>query len=681
MCDGKTLIKQQDSKSIVLLFQNYSKIWLSLGLMVITLSVFSPVLENDFIGLDDPSYVSANPVVRQGLTWAGFVWAFTDISRANWHPLTWLSHMLDVQIYGFYADGHHFTSLLFHAASAVILFVLMTQMTGAIWRSFFIAMFFSIHPLRVESVAWIAERKDVLSCFFGLLCLWAYWHYCRRPGVLKMILVVGLFLVGLMCKSMLVTLPCVMLLLDNWPLNRFHQSDLCGRNQFVRHSVYKLILEKTPLFVLSLIFSLVAFVAQHAGKSMPGTEIISFRLRLENSLLSYWYYIGDMFYPVGLCIYYPLDRFSRPFSAAILSSVGLFVVTSLVFIFRKKYPYGLTGWFWFIVMLLPVIGVIKIGEQSHADRYTYLPSIGITLWIIWVVSEQVMKNKNVRNGAVIVAVGILIVLGVSTFRQCRLWKNDLTLFSYTLKLTEHNWVIHQNYAVALKQNGDINEAERHSLMSISLNPSNSPSYAMLGTIYLEKNQPVTAIDCLEAALKTQYSDRMEILFNLGIAYSMLHNYSQSYNYFQKALEVDPENTKVIRSISSVLKIQNLHRQALEIWMHYLSRNPVSVEALCAAAWDMAVSPDPNVLNPELSLHYAKEAAELAEYHSAAILDVLAAAYARHGDFDKAVEAADAALQKAQSKNLTELIAQIQKRRQYYESKKPWTQEIQPTGDL
>ncbi len=378
-----------------------------LVLAAITFAVFGQTLNHEFVNFDDNDYVYENPVVAQGLTFRGIVWAFTHVHSANWHPLTWLSHMLDCQLYGLHPGGHHLTNVLLHIATVIVLFLVLRQMTGALWRSAFVAALFAIHPLRVESVAWVAERKDVLSGLFFMLTIGAYVRYARRPWSLaRHGLVALLFAMGLMSKPMLVTLPVVLLLLDYWPLQRVEPGKLSG-----------LVLEKLPLFALSAASCAVTFLAQSQAIQSIGS--FSLPLRLGNALAASMIYLGQIVYPAGLAAFYPYPLNGLPAWEVALAGLLLVGFSIVAWRERRKQPWLLMGWLWYLVMLLPVAGIIQVGVQAHADRYTYLPQIGVYMAVTWLAAEWGAKWRMGRAALGGLMSAMLAVLMVCAWKQNR----------------------------------------------------------------------------------------------------------------------------------------------------------------------------------------------------------------------------------------------------------------------
>jgi tetratricopeptide (TPR) repeat protein len=427
-------------------------------LFLVVAGVFLPALTHDFITYDDPTYVTENAHVRGGLTWEGFRWAFRSTEASNWHPLTWLSHMADYQVFGSHPWGHHLTSVLLHALNALLLFAVLRRMTGATWRSLFVAALFGLHPLHVESVAWIAERKDVLSTTFWMLVLWSYTRRVELtqapgPGALAYYCLTLLFFaLGLMCKPMLVTLPCALLLLDFWPLGRWKGASASAR--------WILLAEKVPFVALSAASCAVTLFAQKSGGTVGSVEDFPWHVRLANAVITYCRYLGKCFVPMKLAVFYPFFAEQPPLRTTLMACGLLVAVTAgAVALFRRR-PYLLVGWLWFVGTLVPVIGVVQVGGQSMADRYTYVPLIGIFIMLAWGIGDATLSWRNRSRFLGIGAGVVLTALAAVTSLQLSYWRDGARLFRHALAVTENNWAAHANlYATLAKSNDPAANAE------------------------------------------------------------------------------------------------------------------------------------------------------------------------------------------------------------------------------
>jgi tetratricopeptide (TPR) repeat protein len=513
-------------------------------LACITLVVYLPVLKLDFVNFDDSAYVTSNLNVSSGLTWSGVVWAFRNFHSSNWHPVTWISHMVDCQLYGLKPAGHHMTSALLHIANVLLLFGLLKGMTGAMWRSAFVAGLFALHPLRVESVAWVAERKDVLSGFFGLLTLLAYAKYVKwkfeirnskleanpkfetRIAIFYYCLALAWFALGLMSKPMLVTWPLVMLLLDYWPLRRVD-----GR------ALAPLVLEKIPFFVLSAGSCVITFLAQRQGGAVVPMQSFPWLFRMENAAMSYVRYIGKLFYPHNLAVVYPKVA-GWPLEEVLFGSI-LLVVAALIVITNWRRGYLVTGWLWFVVTLLPVIGLVKVGDVSMADRYTYLPAIGIFVVIAWGICELTSRWSSRSIPLAIGATTILISCAIVTRMQLPYWQNAKSLFEHALAVTGKNALAEINLGVYFTQTGQLNRAREHYESAIAADPNFAESWVGKGYILAEEQKYDEAIQDYEYAMNLK-PDLADTRINYGKALFQVGRTNEALQQFREAVELSPK---------------------------------------------------------------------------------------------------------------------------------------------
>lgn len=453
--------------------------WIYLALSVGVLVVYLPVRTYDFVNFDDPDYVASNLHVRQGITPGGIAWAFTSTEIANWFPLTRLSHMLDVELFGLDAGWHHLDSALLHILATLFLFAFLYRATSARWPCAFVAFLFALHPLHVESVAWIAERKDVLAAFFWFLTLWAYTRYAERPGLGRYLLVLASFCLGLLSKPMIVTLPFVLLLLDVWPLRR-------PKN-------ISLIWEKIPFFVLSAASAVITYLAQ-AGSGAVDALHISFALRIENALVSYFIYIAKMFWPAGLAVFYPYPS-EIPAWQAVSAGLALVGISALTLWMRRTHPYLAVGWFWYLGTLVPVIGFVQVGAQARADRYTYLPMVGLSIMLAWGL-PQVLKTKVVISAAIVACLACVVLCAA----QVRHWRNSQTLFRHALDVTSGNYLAHHNLGVALADEGRFPEAIEQYQAALQIAPNAANVQTDYGNALAKSGRIPEAIARYRAAL-------------------------------------------------------------------------------------------------------------------------------------------------------------------------------------
>jgi hypothetical protein len=517
---------------------NVPKWLLPLALLLIaavTVAVYWPVLHNGFIDFDDDDYVTVNMVVRQGLTLKGFLWAFTTFHAANWHPLTWLSHMFDVQLFGLNPLGHHATSLLLHVVNSLLLCTILFRLTGFLGRSMFVALLFAIHPLHVESVAWIAERKDVLSTLFWFLTMWAYIGYARKRSLKRYLPVAVFFALGLMAKQMLVTLPLILLLLDYWPLNRLSPSQ--SENGVTRVGIKVLLLEKTPLLLLSAAASFAIIRAHASAKALFNADGGSILLHSGNAFISYIKYMRNMFWPVDLAIFYPFEPAAVTTLKVAAAVVLLAVISSISLAQRKKRPYLLFGWCWYLITLLPVIGFMRVGGQALADRYTYIPLIGLFIIIAWGGAEIAGRWRKGVPAAEGAAVIIVVILSMLTVKQIHHWQNSYELFAHALAVVERNWLAHNNIGILFAQHNRNDEAILHFQESVRLNPKGVTGFRNLGNSLQMAGRNLEAIEAYREAIRINPND-VENHYCLGLAYLQAGNSYSAQEEYRQLMSLD-----------------------------------------------------------------------------------------------------------------------------------------------
>ncbi|MGD0786230.1 MAG: tetratricopeptide repeat protein [Sedimentisphaerales bacterium] len=479
-----------------------------IALIVSALLVFWQVRNFNFVNYDDDVYVYANPHVLNGLTAGNVIWAFTTGFASFWHPLTWLSLMLDRQLFGASSAGFHITNLILHIANTLILFLVLRQMTQKLWQSAFVAALFALHPLHVESVAWVSERKDVLSTFFWLLTMWAYVRYVNRPKISRYLWIVVFFTLGLMSKPMLVTLPFVLLLLDYWPLNRI--------KHFNRQVIYRLVLEKIPFIILAAVFSVVAFLTQQSGRAAIEFTYLGLKYRIYNAFISYVTYIGKMFWPSHLAVFYPHPYENVSVLYAVISAVVLLALTILVLRFAKNRGYLVTGWFWYLGTLVPVIGIVQVGGFAMADRYTYITLTGLFIIVAWGISELLAKLPQRKIALGLLMILVLAPLGICAHRQTSYWKNGITLFSHALSVTQNNYITYNNLGSAYASLGCWTQAIDACKNAIEIEPDFEGAYLNLGVAYSGLGRWQQAIDIYKQAIRI-WPDDENAHYKLGVA--------------------------------------------------------------------------------------------------------------------------------------------------------------------
>jgi protein O-mannosyl-transferase len=610
---------------------------LALILAVSTAIVYWPSIHFGFINYDDGPYVSANPHVLAGLTWQSIVWAFTSAHSATWHPLTGLSHMLDIQLFGLNPQEEHVVNLLFHIANSILLFLLLDRMTKRTWPSAIVAALFALHPTHVESVAWISERKDVVSTFFGVLCLWAYAAYVQakpkvrnpkfetnsksevrkpkvqsgpisepRRGRLHYAVALFLFALSLMSKPMLVTLPFLLLLLDVWPLGRFRLSTInlqpaTPSLQNSRTPPLRLLFEKLPFFALSLISCVITFYVQRTSGAMMPLKGVPFPDRLANALISYIRYIAKTVWPAKMALPCPLES-SWPSYEIAGAFLILLAISILVVLNAWKRPYLAVGWFWFCGMLVPVIGLIQVGMQSMADRYTYLPSVGLFIMAVWTIVESRLNAPKFKFAIGTAAVLIIGFYAFTARAQVNYWRDSITLFTHTIELYPKADEARGNLALALSNAGRLEEAVAH--------------------------------------------------FNI-------------------VLQTQPDDAELNFDIAVALNGLGKTKEAIQHYRHGLLATPNSPDALNNLAWILATNPDAQIRNGREAVELAEKACRLTDYKRPMFLGTLAAAYAEAGRFSEAVSTAEKAIALAEGTNQPELVTKNRQLLDLYRAGKPF----------
>ena len=533
------------------------------GLLLATLLLFSRAIGHDFVNYDDPDYVTENARVQAGLSATGVGWAMGAGVASNWHPLTWMSHMADVSLFGLNPRGHHATSVLLHAVNAALAFLALRRLSGAVWPSVLCAALFAWHPLRVESVAWVAERKDVLSGFFGLLVLWAYAGYVERrrsgggaawrPYALALVA----FALGLMAKPMLVTLPCVLLLLDFWPLRRIavappaeNSSPASGGKP---ESLVRVIVEKLPFFALVAVSSYVTYRVQAAGGSV--SSALSLDARLANAVVAVVRYVGKFFWPADLAVLYPHPG-TWPVAGVVTCAVIVAALTALAAWQFHSRPWLAVGWLWFLGMLVPVIGLVQVGLQSMADRYTYLPMLGVTLALVWTVRE-LMPSPGARRWLGVAAALALAGCAVQTWRQLGVWQNSFTLFDQAIAVTKDNYLAHDNRGLFLFKAGQFDEAMADYRRALAINPGYVNANNNLGHALAERGRPAEAIPFYRTALKSAPGRlELEVRNNLANALSDLNQLTEAMEHYEFVLARQPDHANALNGSAVALAMQN-----------------------------------------------------------------------------------------------------------------------------
>ena len=686
---------------------------LSLALLAVAVvAAFAGALRNGWVLYDDPLYVFKNPHVSRGWTWDGALWFLHSPHGANWHPLTSWSHMLDVQLFGLNPGAHHAVSLAVHVLNAVLLAWVLHRLTGAWWRSLLVGALFALHPLRVESVAWVAERKDVLSGLFFILSLGAYHRWVKRPTLAGQALLAACFALGLMAKPMVVTLPFVLLLLDAWPLHRM--AGVPGASSHARAPL-ALAREKWLLFAMAAASAVVTFVFQRTSGAVVTADAVPVARRLCTALTACWWYVAKTFWPSGLAPFYPLDQKSPLAGLALwaaLAAAGLVLVT-LVAARRRQQPWLLVGWLWFLGMLVPVLGLVQVGKQAWADRYTYLPTIGLLVALVWTAAEWLARRREYQTAAAAVAGVALFALSVATARQVAFWHDTRTLFTHALQVTPDNAVAEQALADAYESEMRIPEAIAYRRRALELDPGFANAQRGLGLLLARTGNLAEAAAHLQRAYELEPRNP-EMLRGQGIIAQVQGRSAEAASWFERALRVDPYDAQSMAQLGNVRIHQGrvdegigLLERAVSLdpgdpeprlsyalalmavpgrdagaagqFREYLRLEPGGLDGTNSFAWLLATSPDPGVRNGAEALALADRAVTLSGGRDPNVIDTQAAAFAAAGRFDEAVRRARAALAMTSAQRTDSLARQIGDRLALYQRGRAFVDSARAAG--
>ena len=674
---------------------------LTLSLAAVTILAYWPVTGHDFVGYDDPRYVTRNEQVQKGFGPGSVEYAFQSDDGGNWHPLTWFSHMLDVELFGTDPAGHHASNAAYHVLATVLLFLVLQSWTGAPWRCAFVAGAFALHPLHVESVAWVAERKDTLSAVLWMLTFAAYGWYARRPRLDRYLLVFVTFAVGLMSKPMLVTLPLVLLLLDHWPLRRVvldPGSDRWKKNGW-------LVLEKLPLLGLSATASYIAVAMQESQGAVMATTVIDLGARVSNALLSYVTYLAKAFWPFQLAVFYP-HPVSIPPVEWLASLFVLTVVSVFALALLRQRPYLAVGWFWYLGTLVPVIGLVQVGAQAMADRYTYIPLIGIFIVLAWGAAD--LFGTRLRARSLILCGSLVLALWwVGTRAQLRHWENSEALYTHAIAVTTDNFMMHHNLGVILEDQGRLDEAISHYRAAVRANGWR-PSRLNLGVLLARQGNHAEAIEHYRAALQSNPNDSMmhNSLANSLVATGAI---DEALEHFRASVRLNPRNyhaqsnyalnlvragrpKEAISAARAALQVNPRYAQAHNVLGMALAKTGRPQEAIAAyrdalrfirewpppmrrLAWLYATYPEDAVRSGEEAVRLASRASSRTGNRNAEILDTLAAAFAETGDFTQAVAVAERALAAARASGNGPLAGEVEGRIELYRRGQPFRDSI------
>ncbi len=538
------------------------------GLVLLSLAVFAGIFRNGFVLYDDDVYITENPSVKAGLTWAGMIWAFTAGHGANWHPLTWISHMLDCQWFGLWAGGHHLVSAGLHSLNALLLFFVLKRMTRATAASAFAAALFAAHPLHVESVAWAAERKDVLSTLFWLLTLAAYARYAEQPKGSRYAWVILAFTLGLMAKPMLVTLPFVLLLLDYWPLKRLE-----------KRSAARLFAEKIPMLLLAAASCFVTVAVQRSGGALAGLELVPLAERVKNAIIAYVFYLEKTFAPAGLAVFYPRPIGGRSLEAAMGAALLLGAATAFAFRQRNRRPFLLIGWLWYLGTLIPVIGLVQVGSQAYADRYTYVPLIGIFIALAWAGTEFANSRRGARAKAAVGIAGMAVALtfaGLSV-RQTTYWRDSFALFERALAVTRDNNVAHLNLGKLHAERGELDTAIPHFRAVLQRYPNDPKANSNLGGALVTQRKFDEALPLLQKALSVDATDPTTH-GNLGSLLAQQGKVNEALPHFKEAVRLKPGDARAHGNLAGAFTELGRYEEALPEFEAAIRLDPRFVNA-------------------------------------------------------------------------------------------------------
>jgi protein O-mannosyl-transferase len=671
---------------------------LTVGLVLMIAVAYWPVSRNVFTNFDDDDYVVDNEFVNQGLSLNNLAWAMTSFDRANWHPLTWISHMLDCQLFGLQPAGHHLTSLVLHGVNSVLLYYVLLRMTGAVWPSLTVATLFAVHPLHVESVAWVAERKDVLSTLFGLIALAAWLKYLSRPGLVRYAAVMLWFAASLMSKSMWVTFPFLLLLLDFWPLGRSllpprgypativpqpaeeHRTLRTTQSAFIpvvdarvaTLNMRRLVLEKLPLMLMSLASCFVTYQVQSRGKAVVPLSQFSIAKRLATAAEGYCSYLWRMAVPLDLAPIYPLAK-SVNYPAAIACGAAIAVFTALVVWAARKRKYLAAGWFWYVGTLVPVIGIVQVGLQATADRYTYLPSVGIFILFTWSASELVTRWPGLKPLLAAAAAAVLAWFCVLTSVQVRLWASTEALFTHAVAVTQDNSIALTNLGLVAIHEEDYAKAERLLREALRIDSGNIDALGNLASMYVNQKKYDDALKTYGLMLRHGLSSdkAVKAYALMARACEFQGNHAAAESLRSKAVEIQPASAVLRYGLGLSQQLQGKTELALENYAVALRIKPGEKGTTNNIAWIYSTHPNERYRNGDAAIALLEPLAARPDC-DANLLDTLAAAYAAAGRFHEAVQTIEIAIDRARGeKNPPESIADMGRREALYKKNLPY----------
>jgi Flp pilus assembly protein TadD len=590
-----------------------------LGLAVVTFGIYAQLIGHRFITFDDPTYIQENPMVNRGVTLEGLAWAFTTFYAGNWHPFTWIAHMIDSQLFGMFAGGHLLVNALIHAANTLLIFWFLLRTTHARWSSALVAALFALHPLHVESVAWASERKDTLSTFFGLLSLIAYTRYAEAPSIRRYASVAIMLALGLLAKPMLVTWPLVMLLLDYWPLGRFSVATALGRRAGAERGLTRigaprqseaatsLIIEKIPLFALVAASAVVTSLAQSHGGGVRTFTEFSVEVRLSNALVSYAKYLLLAFWPNDLAVYYPYTGTDIPAWQIIGAALLLIAITAFCFSQRKIQPYLIVGWLWFLGTLVPVIGLVQVGGQTMADRYFYIPSIGLFIAIVFGLADIAEKRRVAPWLCAAIANVVLLVLAALTNAQIHLWTDSITLFKHALTVARPNVIVEDNLGLAMHKNGQLDEGAAHFEKALQMRPDDYTALLSMGVTRFYQGRVPQAIEYAQAAIRSR-ADSPKAHNLLGMALAKQNRNETALDEVRRASELAPKDAQIRNNLGLALARLGRIPEAMDQFHEAVRLDPNNAAAHANLGWALLQSGKPGESIPEFeaALHLNPE---------------------------------------------------------------------------
>jgi tetratricopeptide (TPR) repeat protein len=644
--------------------------WLvALALLGLVAAVFHPVREHDLVGYDDHAYITDNPDLRSGLTPENVVRAFTESFDANWIPLTRISLQLDSEFYGLEPAGFLITNAVFHALSALLLFAALTRMTRAMWPSAFVAAVFAVHPLHVESVAWAAERKDALAGVFWMLGMLAWARYVERPSRGAYGIVVLCLILGLLAKSVVVTLPFALLLLDYWPLRRLAPAGAPAPWPLDRARLTRAVLEKLPLLVLVAAASAVTFAVQREGGAMLGAGELPFDERLANAAVSYVIYLAQAVWPSGLAIFYPYPEDGLPAWQVAGSVALLALLSALALCWVRKRPYLAVGWLWYLGTLVPMIGLVQVGQQAHADRYMYLPLVGLAIAAAWGAADLASLRRGARQFFAIAGAAAVAGLAFTAWQQVNTWRDAMTLFERAVAVTENNFIAHMNLAEDLLERGRADEAEPHAREALRIKPGSPEARLGWANVLAAQGRVDEALGRYEE-LQRNPNDT-QAAGHYGLALLRTGRFAEAIDPLERALAVHGEVAELHVGMALAASQIGDFARAVRHGREALRLDPALDSAANNLAWLLATSPDPRARNPEESIRIMERLLRDAERPNPAHLDTLAAAYAAAGRFPDAIDTAARAEKLAREERRLDEAENIRARLSRYRGGEPW----------